>query len=144
MKKFAQLFVNLLLAAFCALCFSCCAPEKTDGTCVASVEKEDGFVAITVTELEGEAALSDVMEQLRADGEISFVFDATGMLTELEGVQNAADWSACWMLYLNDAELADQSYTKEWRGFVYGSAPVGATQLPVTEGCTYLWSYDTF
>lgn len=140
-KAFAVLF-----ALICLLFGAACGEKQSEegGAIEASVEKTDGFVAITVTKMEGEAVLSSVMEMLQSEGEISFTFDGTGMLIELEGVQNAADWSACWMLYTSDAELADATYSKEWKGARYGSAVVGATQLPVCEGCVYLWSYDAF
>lgn len=146
MKKTIWKWLAVCFAAICLFCGVACGGTGADESTaiVATVEKEEGFVAITITQMDGEAMLSDVMEQLQAEGKLSFGLDATGMLTQLEGVQNAADWSACWMLYTSDAELANMSYAKEWKGATYGSAVVGVTQLPAAEGFVYLWSYDTF
>ena len=145
MKKVMNRCLAALMGLLCLLGFVCCAqPNVEDASFTAQVTTEEGFVAIFVAEIEEEVMLSTVMEQLQADGQCSFTFDATGMMTELNGVRNAADWSACWMLYLDDGELADTNYTKTWQEKTYGLAPVGATQLPVKGGCTYLWSYDRF
>ena len=145
MKKRVDCWLSILLGMLCLLWCSCCAPNDRGSFAVeAKVTNEVGIVAIFVEDVTGEVMLSAVMQVLQEEGELSYSFDGTGMLTQLNGVSNAADWSACWMLYLDDAELADTHYAKSWRGKSYGSSPVGAAQLPVKSGCTYLWSYDAF
>ena len=67
------------------------------------------MVAIKVTSV-GEVFLLDVMNELQAKGELSFEVDATKMVTSINGKENPADWSACWMLYTSDADFSNETY----------------------------------
>lgn len=99
-------------------------------------------VAILVTDKQGAFDVVDCMNAL--DGEISFTF-VGGMLTELNGKKNTADFSFCWMLYTSDEEMSNSGWgTIVYEESVLGSAVVGAESLPVEIGCLYVWEYQGF
>ena len=67
------------------------------------------------------------------------------MVSSVEGKENAADGSACWMLYTSDAEMSNKEWgTITYEGNTYGSAILGAESLQVSAGQYYVWSYDAF
>ena len=146
MKK----LMALVLALICALMFAACDLSLLmgllgTGKSVAEVEKTEHMVVITVKEAEDGVTLLSVMENLQMEGKLTYTCGADGMVTAIEGKENAADWSACWMLYTSDAELANTDWgTVEYNGETYGSAIVGAGALEVIEGGIYIWSYHSF
>ena len=84
------------------------------------------------------------MEMLREDGKIEFAISG-GMVTEINGKANTADFSSCWMLYTSDAELSNTEWgTVSYEENSYGSAIVGAEALPVVNGEIYVWAYQSF
>ena len=88
--------------------------------------------------------LADVMEDAKVCGELSYE-SSNGMITSINGVKNMADFSACWMLYTSDKELADNAWGTITIGEeTIGSAMVGAESLPVLEGAIYVWEYTSF
>lgn len=148
--------ISMLLTAACAVGFSSCdlwiedtgitesihsAAEKR-----ATVEKtENDLVAIRVLDTDGEEMLADVMAYLQAENELAFSKDASGMLTGINGKENPADWSYCWMLYTSDAELSSSEWgSVEYAGQTLGSAVLGAESLPVAAGEVYVWVYKKF
>ena len=91
-----------------------------------------------------EKRLLTIMEELSADGALTFK-ESGGMVTSINGKDNPADWSACWMLYTSDEEFSNTawgSYLLE--DMTLGSAIVGAESLPIKAGEYYVWSYQTF
>ncbi len=140
MKK----LLAFLTAAICLLSFAACGKSNGAGKTVATVLKEETLIVIAVEEVDGEPTLLAVMEKLQADGRLTFTADATGMVTSIEGKENPADWSACWMLYTTDGEMADASFSVEWQGESCGTAVVGAAALPVLAGESYIWNYQSF
>ena len=101
-------------------------------------------VAIRVLRVDGEENLLSVMRGLQTNGALSFQ-ESGGMVMSINGKENAADWSACWMLYTSDKELANKEWGEvEYNGEKLGSAIVGAGELPVMEGAVYVWSYQSF
>ena len=135
----------VILAALALLVFAACGKGNGDAKMVATVEKAETRVVITVEEVDGEPTLYDVMVALQEDGKLAFTVSADGMISSIEGKENPADWSACWMLYTSDGELSNTDWgTIEYNGQNYGSAIVGATDLPVIAGGVYVWAYQTF
>ena len=68
-----------------------------------------------------------------------------GMITSINGVANAADWSSCWMLYTTDTENSDTAWgSAEYGGRIYGSASYGAESLVIKKGESYIWLYQSF
>ena len=140
-KLFAVILAALALFVFA----SCGKTGDEDAKTVATVEKAETRVVITVEEVDGEPTLYDVMLALQEDGKLTFTMSADGMISSIEGKENPADWSACWMLYTSDGELSNNDWgAVEYNGQTYGSAIVGATDLPVIAGGVYVWAYQSF
>ena len=137
MKK----LVSLLLMIVGLFAFTGC--PAMEPTLKATVQTTETAVAITVVDEEGDPTLLMAMEILQEEGKLTFTKDATGMITSINGKENAADWSASWMLYTSDDELSNTEWgTIEWNGKTYGSAVVGASSLQVDEEETYVWVYQ--
>ena len=145
-----------LIAAVClAACSACALPfgnttdevsvSFTEEVKVATVEsKSENAVAIRVLE-ETDAKLLAVMQDLQADGQLTFTKDGQGMITSVNGKKNAADWSACWMLYTSDTELSSTEWgSYDYNGETLGSASFGANDMPVKKGELYVWVYTSF
>ena len=139
-KLLARLFAAVGLFVFAA-----CGKSNGAGKTVATVTKEENRVIITVEEVDGEPTLLDVMNDLKDGGKLTFTLSADGMVASMEGKENAADWSAVWMLYTSDREMANAEWgTVEYNGESYGSAVVGANALGVLAGERYIWYYQSF
>ena len=68
-----------------------------------------------------------------------------GMITSINGIENPADWSACWMLYTDDTENSNTEWgTVEYKEKTYGSSMWGGETLKVKNGCVYIWVYQSF
>lgn len=109
-----------------------------------SVKSEEDVVAIAVEETWGENMLLDVMTLAQTEGKLTFT-ESNGMIMSLNGKENAADWSYCWMLYTSDEEMSTTAYgAYEYEGQTLGSANLGAGALPVIAGEIYVWVYVKF
>lgn len=157
MKK--KWMVGFIAAVCLATCSACSLPfdlpfGNTTDTVSVSVEEEvknaavektaEDMVAIRVLE-DTNAKLIDIMQELKADEALTFTQDGQGMITSVNGKENAADWSKCWMLYTSDTEFS----STEWGGYEYngatlGRASFGADTLPVKKGEVYIWVYTSF
>lgn len=142
MKRKLYSFFALLLTLALSLCFFSC---KLTGEAVVSVENSTPTqVVIKVEKVYGNTTLFDAMETLQKQGELTFKRSGT-MLSELNGVANPIDFSACWMLYTSDREMSNDAWgTIDYNGETLGSAIVGADSLLVLEGEIYVWEYQTF
>ena len=147
MKHKTRIFFALCLSLVCALClFACGDTSNGEGKLVCRlVENTTARVVICVEETDGETTLLDCMEQLKAS-ETQFSYKlVSGMVTAINGVENPADFSKCWMLYTSDAEMANAAWgTAEYDGKTLGSAVVGADALDVIAGGIYIWDYVSF
>ena len=146
MKRKTVSLLSLILSVVFALgAASCGLFDGDEKVIIASVErKEDTMVAIKVEKVEDNAMLIEVMEYLQEENTLAFEVSG-GMVTSINGKANAADWSASWMLYTSDAEMANTAWgTYEYEGQTLGSAIVGAEALPVADGEIYIWSYQSF
>ena len=143
--------VSLLL--FVALCFgfSGCffmpmTPDPEGGLQYTITKSNETRVEIYVSDLgdSENCTLIDVMEMLKLGGDLTYEISG-GMVTSIEGKANAADFSACWMLYTSDAEMSNAEWGSIQVGEkTLGSAIVGAEALPVAAGEYYVWDYQTF
>ena len=112
------------------------------------IKDSDTYIVIKTTqEAMGERSdmlLIEYMEMLKEKGELEFqVVD--GMITSINGIDNPADYSSCWMLYTSDAELSNASWgTVEYDGKEYGSAVSGAEKLIIKPDQLYIWVYKSF
>ena len=145
MKHKISAFLALCLACLCALCAFACGQKDTAKLECSLVENGENRVVISVTETDGKCTMLDCMEKLaESETEFSYAFSG-GMVTKVNGVENAADFSACWMVYTSDAEMANTAWGKvEYNGTEYGSAIVGVEALTVITGGIYILDFVTF
>lgn len=126
-RKIPAVFLLLLTVVFSAVClFSC-------------KEKDAKPVVITVEEpVATGTTLVEYMDLQGIDYKIS-----NGMVTELDGTKNST--KSFWMLYTTDETNANTAWgTYEYNGATLGSAVLGAGELLVAQGETYVWVYQTF
>ncbi|MBE5741769.1 MAG: DUF4430 domain-containing protein [Clostridiales bacterium] len=153
MRKFfnlTKLFAVAILSICCILCAGCEntsflgeSGEKTSESSQTSVSP----VVITVNddyEVANGDTLIDYMNLLKTDGKISFTV-ADGFVTSINGIENPADGSKCWMLYTDDTENTNSAWgSVEVDGVTYYSAAIGADVIHIKKGCTYVWYYLSF
>ena len=132
--------VSAILAL--ALCASLlCACQKKEPLVI---RDSDTCVVIRVEEGTEEMALTEYMTALKNKGELDFTMDGTAV-TAMNGKENAADYSACWMLYTSDPDFSNPAWgVAEYDGKEYGSAALGANELKVQAGELYIWVYQSF
>ena len=141
MKKTTKL-VSLLLAAVLLLSLTACRNEPL------VIKDSDTYIVVKTTqEAIGDNAdmvLIDYMETLKQKGELEFTVE-NGMILSINGIDNPADYSSCWMLYTSDAENANAAWgTVEYEGKEYGSAVCGAETLKVKADQLYIWVFQSF
>lgn len=110
------------------------------------ITQDHVIIKITQEALNGEAdmTLMDYMETLKDGGELEFSV-SDGMITSINGIENPADYSSCWMLYTSDEDNANKAWgTVEYEGKEYGSAISGAETLKIKADQLYIWVYKTF
>ena len=144
MKRKIVSLLFVLLSLF-TMVFAAC--EKEIGS-----PAQFGLEVVSITETEvvllgkgnSTGRLSDGMELLKEGGKLTYETSG-GMVTSINGKANAADWSASWMLYTSDEEMANTEWgTYEYNGETLGSAIVGAESLFVASGEFYIWVYQSF
>ena len=112
------------------------------------IQESDTYVVLKVTKevLNGSTnmVLIDYMDQLVKEGKLTCTIE-NGMVTSINGIQNAADYSSCWMLYTSDEDNANTGWgTVEFEGKEYGSAISGAETLKIKADQLYIWVYKSF
>ena len=146
MKNKMQKILSLMLVLVnlsCTLMLSGCQkPEPL------VIKDSDTYIVIKTTAeaMEGatDMTLMDYMTKLKEKGELEFVI-RDGMITSINGIDNPADYSSCWMLYTSDGDNANASWgTVEYEGKEYGSAISGAETLKIKADQLYIWVYKSF
>lgn len=144
MKNTIKRPVSLLLVLIleCSMLLTGCQKEplvvKDSETCI--------VIKPTKESLDGheDMLLIDYMRMLSEEGELSCAI-SNGMITSINGIENPADFSSCWMLYTSDAENANTAWgTVEYAGVEYGSAISGAEVLTVKADQLYIWVFQSF
>ena len=112
------------------------------------IKDSDTYIVIKTTQevLEGNAdmLLIDYMNKLVDKGELICTIK-DGMVTSINGIDNPADFSSCWMLYTSDADNANAAWgTVEYEGKQYGSAVSGAETLTIKPDQLYIWVFKSF
>ena len=140
-RKTLSLTLAVLLLA-CTVLLSGCKAEplviKDSDTCI--------VIKPTAASMEGKTdlVLIDYMNQLAEDGQLTCKI-ADGMVTSINGIDNPADFSSCWMLYTSDAENANSAWgTVQYDGKEYGSAISGAETLKIKADQLYIWVFQSF
>ena len=138
MKKFLSLVLALTLALTVAVLTACTKDPLV-------IKESDTYVVIKVETTKTDLTLANYMASLDEYKDM-FVIES-GMVKSINGIENAADWSACWMLYTDDyrEEFSNSAWgTVIYKDKTYNSAAYGAESLIVKNGCTYIWIYQTF
>ncbi|MBE6976139.1 MAG: hypothetical protein E7439_02940 [Ruminococcaceae bacterium] len=112
------------------------------------IKDSDTYIVIKTTqEAMGDKTdmlLIEYMETLKEKGQLEFRVE-NGMITSINGIDNPADYSSCWMLYTSDETLANTSWgTVEYEGKQYASAVSGAETLKIKPDQLYIWVYKSF
>jgi len=137
-RNVSCLFVILLLVS---VMLTGCKSEplviKDSDTCIVIKTTEEAIGGKT------DMLLIDYMETMRDEGLEFEVKD--GMIVSINGIENPADYSSCWMLYTSDAELSNSTWgTVEYDGKTYGSAVSGAETLKIKPDQLYIWVFQSF
>ena len=112
------------------------------------IKDSDTYIVIkTTAEVIGdqeEMKLIEYMEYLKEKGELDCTIQ-NGMITSINGIDNPADFSSCWMLYTSDEENANTAWGQiEYEGKQYGSAISGAETLIIKPDQLYIWVFQSF
>ncbi len=112
------------------------------------IKDSDTYIVVKTTQeaMGGNAdmLLIEYMETLKEKGELEFSV-SNGMITSINGIENPADYSSCWMLYTSDEENANSAWgVVEYEGKQYGSAVSGAETLKIKADQLYIWVYKSF
>ena len=139
-KRLVGLILALVLACFMLL--TGCQKEplviKDSETCI--------VIKPTKESLEGKTdmLLIDYMNKLAEEGQLTCSI-SNGMITSINGIDNPADFSSCWMLYTSDADNANSAWgTVSYEGVEYGSAISGAEALTIKADQLYIWVFQSF
>ena len=112
------------------------------------IKDSDTYIVIKTTQeaMDGKTDmfLIDYMKILKEKGELELEIE-NGMITSINGIDNPADFSSCWMLYTSDAENSNAAWgTVEYEGKEYGSAVSGAEALKIKPDQLYIWVFKSF
>ena len=145
MKKTTRKTLSCILAVMllaCTVLLCGCKSEplviKDSETCI--------VIKPTAQSIDGTAdmVLIDYMNKLVSEGELTCKI-SNGMITSINGIDNPADFSSCWMLYTSDAENANSAWgTVQYNGQEYGSAISGAETLKIKADQLYIWVFQSF
>ena len=139
-KRLSCLLVALLLA--CSMLLVGCQKEPM------VIKDSDTYIVVKTTaetlKDDPDMLLIDYMNALSEKGELSCTIE-DGMITSINGIENPADFSSCWMLYTSDTENANSAWgTVEYEGVEYGSAISGAEMLKLKADQLYIWVFQSF
>ena len=142
MMKTTKKLVSVLFAALLLLSMTACKSEPL------VIKDSDTYIVIKTTrEAIGDKTdmlLIDYMAKLKEKGQLEFEI-ANGMITSINGIENPADYSSCWMLYTSDEELSNSGWgIVDYEGKQYGSAISGAETLPIKADRLYIWVFKSF
>lgn len=134
--------LSVLMALVILAGLSACKSEKL------VIKDSDTYIVVKTTEQAMDGAtdmtLVDYMTKLKDKGDLEFTI-SDGMITSINGIDNPADYSSCWMLYTSDAENANAAWgTVEYEGKEYGSAISGAETLKIKPDQLYIWVFQSF
>ena len=142
MKNQFKNVLSVLLVLVILVGMTACQSEKL------VIKDSDTYIVIKTTAQSMDGAtdmtLMDYMTKLKDKGDLEFAI-SDGMITSINGIDNPADYSSCWMLYTSDADNANVAWgTVEYEGQEYGSAISGAETLKIKADQLYIWVYKSF
>ena len=141
MKKTKKI-LSVLLVVMLLLSMTACRNESL------VIKDSDTYIVIKTTQEamgdKTDMVLIDYMGMLKEKGELEFSVE-NGMILSINGIDNPADYSSCWMLYTSDEENANAAWgTVEYEGKEYGSAVSGAETLKIKPDQLYIWVFKSF
>jgi len=141
MKKTLSVLLVILILAGTMLLTGCKSEPLV-------IKDSDTYIVVKTTkEAIGDKAdmlLIEYMETLKQKGELEFAVK-DGMITSINGIDNPADYSSCWMLYTSDTENSNAAWgTVQYNGTEYASAVSGAEALKVKPDQLYIWVFKSF
>ena len=140
MKKQLKKILSVLLVLVILAGLSAC--QKAEPLVI---KDSDTYIVVKTTGQEtADMTLMDYMTKLKEKGDLEFTI-SDGMITSINGIDNPADYSSCWMLYTSDADNANAAWgTVEYEGKEYGSAISGAETLKIKPDQLYIWVFKSF
>jgi len=141
MKKSLSILLAVMILAGMMLLTGCRSEKLV-------IKDSDTYIVIKTTQEamgeETDMLLIEYMGILKDKGELEFEI-ANGMITSINGIDNPADYSSCWMLYTSDEELSNSGWgIVEYEGKQYGSAISGAETLKIKPDQLYIWVFKAF
>ncbi len=137
MKKFA--FVLTVLTAVCTTLFACGVQKK-----FTVLKESDTYIVISEIDDFAGKPLLEAMQAAKDKGELDYTIEGS-MVTSMNGVENAADYSSCWMIYTDDENFSNTAWGEiEYDGKTCGSASKGVSELIVASGKIYVFVYTEF
>ncbi len=137
MKKIITKICALILIFATLACIFACGESKNitiDGDYVLIVAESKKF--------EQGDTLKDYMDKLKEEGQFDFEM-SNGMIMYMNGKSGGTN--QYWMLYTDDADNSNEAWgTCEYDGKIFKSATLGAENLAIKDGCTYIWYLQTF
>ena len=142
MKTQMKKVLSVLMVLVMLVGLTACKGEKL------VIKDSDTYIVVKTTAKAMDGAtdmtLMDYMSKLKDKGELEFTI-SDGMITSINGIDNPADYSSCWMLYTSDADNANAAWgTVEYEGQEYGSAISGAETLKIKADQLYIWVFKSF
>ena len=142
MQKILSLMLVLVILSCTLMLSGCQKPEPL------VIKDSDTYIVIKTTQEamgdKKDMLLIDYMEILKQKGELEFAVK-DGMIVSVNGIDNPADFSSCWMLYTSDPENSNSAWgTVEYNKVEYGSAVSGAEALKIKPDHIYIWVYQSF
>jgi|GEM_PF-6856285 len=132
-------FLAVLVLAVCVL-FGCGAEGLPSASATAAVN----YVRVAVVDKDSNvlfdeevSTYSSTLDKVLQEQSIPFTISG-GFVTSVYNIENAADWSYCWMFYTNAAGMTDGTYPYTYDGTAYGSASMGLSELAIKDGATYV------
>ena len=138
MKKFLSLVLALTLALSVAVLTAC---QKDPLV----IKESDTYVVIKVETDKTDLTLASYMASLDEYKDMFVI--KNGMVVSINGIENATDWLACWMIYTDDyrEEFSNSAWgTIVYKDKTYNSTAFGAESQIVKDGCSYIFVYQTF
>lgn len=138
MKKFLTLLLTLTVIVTASV-FTACKKEPL------VIKESDTYVVINVETSKTDLTLAEYMASLDEYKDMFVI--KNGMVVSINGIENASDWSACWMIYTDDyrEEFSNSAWgTIVYKEKTYNSTAFGAESQIVKDGCSYIFVYQTF
>lgn len=145
-RKITSVFTFFLMVILSAMCLLACGKDKEEvaqNVQATVVESTDTLLVIKVDKAEETTTLWDIMQWLREEEAVVFESENSTygeFITSINGRENGDKY---WLSYTSDTEFSNEAWgTFEYQGERLGSCTLGASSMPVKEGCLYVWAYE--